>query len=262
MGKPLAFCLVTVLAITFSSVAEAQRGGTMSGGARAAAPARSTGTPRSGHVFTNVRLTGTPSPTRKPSNFSSSSRFYRSNSSALTPNSLPALGGLGFDCENLGCLSGSNLGVEALINPATQANLALAARFHRFGNLTGAYLLTGYGGGYPIAYDEPQADNQEEEPAPQQPPQIIVIQHPMAPARPAEAESAPAAEAPLPDVGEFTLILKNGNQISAVAFTRHNDQLVYITREGNRRTVKVADVDAAATTKLNEDRGTPLKLSI
>jgi hypothetical protein len=188
--------------------------------------------------------------------------LYGPNSS-LSRNTLPAFGGSGFDCENLGCSSGSNLGVEALINPSTAANLALAARFHRIGNLTGAYLLTGYGGGYPVAYDEPEADNQDQGPAPaQQQPQIIVIQQPAPAARPAEAESAPAAEAPLPDVGDFTLLLKNGGEISAVAFTRRNDQLVYITREGNRRTVRVADIDVAATTKLNEDRGTPLKLSI
>jgi hypothetical protein len=176
-----------------------------------------------------------------------------------TPNTLPAIGGLGFDCENLGCYNG-NLGVEALINPSTAANLALAERFHRFGAFTGAYLLGGYG--YPYAYEEP-SDNQAaaEEPAQQQP-QIIVIQQPVPQTKPAEAEAAPAAEEPLPDVGDFTLILKNGSQISAVAFTRRKDQLVYITREGNRHTVNVADVDAAATMKLNEDRGTPLKLSI
>jgi len=261
MGKPLAFGLIAVLAFTFSPAARAQRGGSVGGGAHAAAPARFSSASRSGHVFTNVRLNANTSPARRRSGFSSGSRvlFYGPNSS-LSRNTLPALGGLGFDCENLGCSSGSNLGVEALINPSTAANLALAARFHRIGNLTGAYLLTGYGGGVPIAYDEPEADNQDQAPAPQQP-QIIVIQQPAPPAR-AEADLAPAAEAPLPDVGDFTLLLKNGGEISAVAFTRRNDQLVYITREGNRRTVRVADIDVAATTKLNEDRGTPLKLSI
>jgi hypothetical protein len=263
MGKPLAFGLITVLAFIFSPAARAQRGGSVGGGAHAAAPARFSSASRSGHVFTNVRLNANTSPAGRRSGFSSGSRvlFYGPNSS-LSRNTLPAFGGLGFDCENLACSSGSNLGVEALINPSTAANLALAARFHRLGNLTGAYLLTGYGGGYPIAYDEPEADNQDQEPAPtQQQPQIIVIQQPAPPAK-AEADLAPAAEAPLPDVGDFTLLLKNGGEISAVAFTRRNDQLVYITREGNRRTVRLADIDVAATTKLNEDRGTPLKLSI
>ncbi len=257
MGKLLGFGLITVLAFSFSSAAQAQRGGAVGGAAHAAAPARFASAPRSGHMFTSVRLTSRTSSARN-----SGARYviYRPNTSSITRNDLPAFGGLGFDCQNLGCSAGSNLGVEALINPSTEANLALAARFHRLGNLTGAYLLTGYGGGYPVAYDEPQAENQDEEPAPQQP-QIIVIQQPTAPTKP-EAESAAAVEPPLPDVGDFTLILKNGNQISAVAFTRRDDQLVYITREGSRRTVKVADVDAAATTKTNEDRGTPLKLSI
>ena len=263
MGKPLAFGTIALLAFIISPAAQAQRGGSV-GGAHAGAPTRFASSPRSGHVFTNVRLNSHTSPSGRRSGFSSGSRvsLYGPNSS-LSRNTLPAFGGSGFDCENLGCSSGSNLGVEALINPSTAANLALAARFHRIGNLTGAYLLTGYGGGYPVAYDEPEADNQDQGPAPaQQQPQIIVIQQPAPAARPAEAESAPAAEAPLPDVGDFTLLLKNGGEISAVAFTRRNDQLVYITREGNRRTVRVADIDVAATTKLNEDRGAPLKLSI
>ena len=263
MGKPLAFGTIALLAFIISPAAQAQRGGSV-GGAHAGAQTRFASSPRSGHVFTNVRLNSHTSPSGRRSGFSSGSRvsLYGPNSS-LSRNTLPAFGGSGFDCENLGCSSGSNLGVEALINPSTAANLALAARFHRIGNLTGAYLLTGYGGGYPVAYDEPEADNQDQGPAPaQQQPQIIVIQQPAPAARPAEAESAPAAEAPLPDVGDFTLLLKNGGEISAVAFTRRNDQLVYITREGNRRTVRVADIDVAATTKLNEDRGTPLKLSI
>ena len=174
MGKPLAFGLIAVLAFTFSPAARAQRGGSVGGGAHAAAPARFSSASRSGHVFTNVRLNANTSPVGRRSGFSSSSRvlLYGPNSS-LSRNTLPALGGLGFDCENLGCSSGSNLGVEALINPSTAANLALAARFRRLGNLTGAYLLTGYGGGYPVAYDEPEADNQDQEPAPaQQQPQI------------------------------------------------------------------------------------------
>ena len=66
----------------------------------------------------------------------------------------------------------------------------------------------------------------------------------------------------IPDLGDFTLVLKNGTEITAVAFTRRKDQLVYITSSGARRTVNVADVDADATTKANEDRGTPFKLPI
>jgi len=247
--------LIAFLAVSFSSPARAQRGGGAVGGAHAVAPVRSAGATHSSHVFTNVRLTGKPSSTRRA--LSSNPRIMYIGQG--TPNTLPAIGGLGFDCQNLNCYGG-NLGVEALINPSTELSLALAQRFRRFGAYTGAYLLGGYG--YPYAYEEP-ADNQAaEEPAQPQPPQVIVIQQPVPPARPAEAEAAPAAEEPAPDVGDFTLILKNGSQISAVAFTRRKDQLVYITREGSRHTVNVADVDGPATTKLNEDRGTPLKLSI
>jgi len=174
---------------------------------------------------------------------------------------LPALQGLGFDCENLGCSNGTNLGVEALINPATQAALALASRYRRFGPVGGAYILTGFGAEMPVAYDEPQAANEEQQPSQ---PQVIVIQQPVqAGADQHLAEAAPASEAaPLFDPGEFALVLKDGSNISAVAFTRQGDKLVYITRDGKRSTVSISNIDVDATTKLNDDRGTPIKLSI
>jgi hypothetical protein len=64
---------------------------------------------------------------------------------------------------------------------------------------------------------------------------------------------------PLPDVGQFTLVLRNGSQIQAVAFTRSNDKIVYITVEGSRRTIAVADLDSDATLRVNQERGTPLQ---
>jgi len=66
--------------------------------------------------------------------------------------------------------------------------------------------------------------------------------------------------APLPDVGQFTLVLRNGSQIEAVAFTRSNDKIVYITVEGSRRTIALADLDSAETVRVNEEQGTPLRL--
>jgi hypothetical protein len=71
------------------------------------------------------------------------------------------------------------------------------------------------------------------------------------------------AEAPaLPDVGQFTLVLQGGRQIQAIAFTRTNDRIIYITSDGNRRTLALSDLDTDATLRINEERGTPLQLPL
>jgi hypothetical protein len=260
MGKPSLVALVAVLSFGIASTAKAQRAGSVASTARSVSATRRSGYTRTSHSFSGVRLN---SKSTGSSSASSHVYLYKPGTTAALPNTLPAIGGSGFDCEYLGCSGGANLGTEALINPATQAQLALAARFRRIGGLTGVYLL---GGGYPYDYEEPEAEAPaEEQAAPQQPaPQIIVIQQPSPnaqSAQPSEAAAAPEPEV-VPDVGDFTLILKSGTEITAVAFTRRNDQLVYITRAGARRTVNVADVDVTATTKANEDRGTPFKLPI
>ena len=66
----------------------------------------------------------------------------------------------------------------------------------------------------------------------------------------------------LPDEGEFTLILRSGQEIEAVAFTRVNDRIVYITTGGGRRTVALREVDVDATVRLNQERGTPLQIPL
>ena len=66
--------------------------------------------------------------------------------------------------------------------------------------------------------------------------------------------------APLPDVGSFTLVLHDGKQIQAVAFSRIKDRIAYITPDGARRTIEAVDLDSDATVRVNQDRGTPLEL--
>jgi len=168
----------------------------------------------------------------------------------------------GFDYTYLAAID-SDLGIKAFIDPATQMRLAAAQRFHR-GNRgftgSGFYILDG--GGYYLPDESAPADQS----SPQQPPpQIIVLQQaPAAPPAETEPESQPPVEesAPLPDVGEFTLVLRNGSQIQAVAFTLSNGKIVYITAEGSRRTIAAADLDSEATERLNEERGTPLQLPL
>ncbi|MGA8072672.1 MAG: hypothetical protein WB995_04300 [Candidatus Acidiferrales bacterium] len=274
MSKITRFGLLAAIALTLPLTAGAQRGGVATGTAAPAAapPARvshvTTGTmPAHPHHVSptapvSVRGSGTPR-----SNGTNGSTTTSANSNpnvvVVNPDSFQdftgQVPGLGFDFEHLAAISG-NLAEKALIDPATQAELALAERLNR-GVGEPAFFLGGYGGEAPVSYEAPEAQ-------PQPAPQIIIVQPPAtAPAGQANGQAAPRAEqeaapAPLPDASDFLLVLKNGAMVSAVAFTRQGDQLVYVTKEGNRRTMSVSSIDSDATSKVNEARGTPLKLSI
>lgn len=175
--------------------------------------------------------------------------------------------GLGFDFSDLAARD-SDLDIKAFIDPVTEWRLAIAERLLRdnggFGGFfgTGGFILDG-GGVYAVP-EEPASEPAAAAPAPQ--PQIIVVQAPAA-ANQQGAPSAPPAESQaqqpaLPDVGQFTLVLRNGTKIEAIAFTRKSDSIVYITADGSRRTLAVADLDSAATERVNQERGTPLNLSL
>lgn len=68
--------------------------------------------------------------------------------------------------------------------------------------------------------------------------------------------------APLPDVGSFALVMRDGTQVDALAFTRTQDKIIYITPDGGRRTVAASDIDSDSTARVNEERGTPLQLPL
>ncbi len=164
--------------------------------------------------------------------------------------------GFGFDYTHLAALNG-NLGERAFIDPVTQQDIALAEQLSRSTPAFAGGFIPFWGG---YGYSEPV----EEEP--QQQPQVIVLQQPVPLAGSASASSPEAAAAeeqsPLPDVGGFTLVLRDGSKIKAVAFTRQDDQIVYITSDGVRNSFPVSDLDATATQQLNQQHGTPLHLSL
>jgi len=185
------------------------------------------------------------------------------SSNLLNNNKVP---GLGFDYEHLNALS-PNLGVEALIDPATQAQLALALR------LLHASPQTGFGGGVwalpepyyedsgePAAVPEPDS---ESAPPPQQPP-VIIVQVPGAQAAPEAADSAPApaAASETDEGGEFILVKRDGTQVDAGAFFHQGNELVYITPSGARRTMPFSDLDVDSTVLANQERGTDLQLPL
>jgi hypothetical protein len=219
-----------------------------------------------------VRLPGTPASqtiaTTTSSHQVASHGEVFLNGNTVSPNFVPAGGavldlgqllnnvpGLGFDYSHLAALN-HDLGVRAMIDPVTQHELAITEQLLRDeqGLGTSSAFVPFYGEGYaePAVY--------------QQQPQVIVLQQPAPQAQPtAEETAAPPAAAeqpPLPPVGEFVLVLRSGKQIKAVAFTRQSDSIVYITGDGIRGSFPVADLDTAATEQLNQQHGTPLKLSL
>lgn len=129
-------------------------------------------------------------------------------------------------------------------------------------------------GGYPYYADDFGMDQpatpvaQETEQQPQ--PQVIVIQQP-APSRqvadsgngmerPDVAASAVSPEEAIPDRGNFVLVRRDGRVFFASLFSVVGTQLQYITPEGIRRTLPMAELDADSTEQMNEARGTSIQI--
>jgi hypothetical protein len=72
----------------------------------------------------------------------------------------------------------------------------------------------------------------------------------------------PPPPPPTRDTGEFVLVKLDGTIAFAVAFSARGDQVIYVTREGVRRSVTLAQLDADATRRMNEERGTSIQLPL
>jgi hypothetical protein len=164
--------------------------------------------------------------------------------------------GLGFDYTHLAAVNG-NLGVMALIDPVTQQEIALALRIRGsgFGAFPGFFAPYG---GTPIVVESPStASEPEVQAAPQQQP-IIVVTPPAA--AQATAQAADQSLVPLYDPGEFVLVRRDGRLLFAVAFTSADGRVVYVTKDGLRRTVPLDQLDVDSTQRMNEERGTSVQL--
>jgi hypothetical protein len=128
-------------------------------------------------------------------------------------------------------------------------------RLHRVRIITPIFFGAGYPGYYPYGYEPyddygyyDTADDTAQQPAPWQ-------------SGPTPGESAVAApEAPVPDIGQFMLVRKNGQVVLANAFTISGDRVTYITPEGTRHSLLVADLDKENTRQRNDANGTSLAL--
>ena len=134
-------------------------------------------------------------------------------------------------------------------------------------------------GGYPYDYGDLGYDQQDQQQEPQQDqqtvqqsqpqPQIIVIQQPVLAQQGADSGSdakirsssvsESQAVAPIPDVGNFILVRRDGHVLLASVFSVVGSQLQYVSPEGIRRTLAMSDLDADATQRMNEARGTTVQ---
>ncbi len=257
------------VALVVPTIARAQRGsaGIVRGPVAAPAPARPA--PSSGvrvNVSRNrsaVRGTAASTPRNRQDGLGFAGGFPLGLQDLLnlTPNN-------GFNWQFVNSIN-QDLGVKAFIDPVTQIEVAQAERLLRStgGAFGGAYILGGGGYYYPPEAEENAQAGEQGPPAEGQtpqgaPPQVIVLQQaPAQQAAPQAQAEAPASEE-IPDRGEFTLVLHSGKEIQAVAFTHAKDRIVYITPDGGRLTLPAADLDANATVRVNQERGTPLQLPL
>ncbi|MGC2422198.1 MAG: hypothetical protein WA405_11185 [Candidatus Acidiferrales bacterium] len=140
-------------------------------------------------------------------------------------------------------------------------DLAFARRFRNRGFFPGgAYFLWDGGPEYVAPddtadYDQAEQSDQAEQ-AEQSPPDVVAEQPPTP-----QPESVPTAAPLVPGDDHLTLVLRNGDKIQAVAFTRANDSIVYITPAGLRHTLALSDLDTAATLRINQEQGKFLQSS-
>ncbi len=164
--------------------------------------------------------------------------------------------GLGFDYTHHAAIN-RNLGVRALVDPITQHRLALARQIRRE---TPVAPISG-----PIVINSIQVNVLP------QPPVVIVQEPELEPAdrlesarymeRVAEASQAPAFfYEPEQDTSEMVFIRRDGSLLFAVAFVTRGERIIYVTREGHRRSLALAELDLDATRDINEARGTSLSL--
>ncbi len=176
--------------------------------------------------------------------------------------------GLGFDYPHLAAIGG-NVGGEFGAGPGRNG--------HRG---QGFYVAIPFGA-YPTYYADSgydQAEQQPEQPSDQQPdnqdqlqPQNLVTPQPdssypqssdsrIAAGNPSASEPPAPTEAQVPDVGDFILVQRDGRILFASLYTVVGTQVRYISRDGIRHTIAMADLDPEATQQMNEARGTTVQL--
>jgi hypothetical protein len=159
------------------------------------------------------------------------------------------------DAHNWAALNG-NLAVRALIDPVTQYEVAQAVRQCGAFASASAYFYPAFGPA-PIVMETPMAAAPAD-PAPQQP--TVVVVPPAEEQPPSDPDPPVVEEQPLPDPGEFVLVQRDGRLLFAAGFTAAPGRVVYVTKEGLRRSIALDQLDVEATLRMNEECGSSIQL--
>ena len=186
---------------------------------------------------------------------------FASDENLSSVNGISGVPGLGFDFPHLAAISG-----------ASRSN---STQFGRHGHRGPGSFMPIFFGGYPYAYDDLSSDQQ-----PQQDDQLSVQPSQLPPQNPVTPQSVPdeqstdagtlsgnlsasasepQADAPIPDIGNFILVRRDGRILFASVFSVVGSQLQYVSPEGIRRTLAMSDLDTDATQQMNEARGTTVQ---
>lgn len=161
--------------------------------------------------------------------------------------------GLGFDYPHLAAVT-RDLEVRALIDPVTRQRLALAREIRRetpalpvFFPLTPVVVVP------PVVVVQQLVGELPSEPSVVEPVATPVSQETVAP---------PLPPPPVPELEQIVFLRRDGTLILSVAFSIRGDRIVYITPEGVRRSLRLAELDLEASEQMNEERGTSLQLRV
>lgn len=129
------------------------------------------------------------------------------------------------------------------------------------------YYVPIFFGGYPYYADETANDQADQESAQQPQPQQQTLPEQQDADAGSDAGNLSASvsesqgQDPVPDIGDFILVRRDGRILFASVFSVVGTQLHYVTPEGIRRTLAMADLDSDATQQMNEARGTTLQFN-
>ena len=152
-----------------------------------------------------------------------------------------------------------DIGVRALIDPVTQGQLALARAIRLETPVvsnTFPFFPFSQGSSPVIIVQQPPVVIMQQ-PAPEEFRERVERVRQVEP----EARAVPPPE-PLREVPEYVLVRRDGAILSAVAYSTEGDRLIYITKDGFRKSVALAELDIERTRRMNEERGTTLRLPV
>lgn len=239
--------LGVAVALTLCAGAQAQMRGRVGPSMRISAPVRA-------RVVRVDRAQTTTSALTSDSVFFPGFGFTSTTISDVLNGGLP-VPGLGFDFAHQAIMN-RDIGVRALIDPVTQGQLALARAIRLetpIVPITFPFFPFSQGSSPVIIVQQPPVVIMQQ-PAPEERVERVRQVEP-------EAKAAPPPE-PLREVLEYVLVRRDGAILSAVAYYAEGDRLIYITKDGVRKSVALAELDIENTRRMNEERGTTLRLPV